>query len=892
MLKRQANQSLARSFFVIAALAVIFIGSIAIVYLFSGTATSIYPRFLAFAGIACIVLGAGLLSTLTERRLYKIPVALISLGYASFVLFSITQQVPANTPLSFYASPIIVSILLIGIGLHGLLPPQSLLSRLLWRTLGLLVTFTAVVLNLMIWVPELNNLLAPNPTALSAIAVTLVLVGVAMLVYDHRQQHDTHVQVRSYLAASIALIICMAVWLTLSVRDANDMVARANALISEANRFIGAEVFQYDNNLRQIAERWSLEVDIPSSMTNLGMEQYVTAHPDVFHLRLADEHGDVVRVINNQDIVFSPREQQWLQEIFGTEAYALSVDSVLAGQPVLIFSKPVVSAENQKFQLSAAINFSQFVRHEVPEYLSFMRVFFHLHDQVVISINDPQFEHYNIETLKEQYPFVFSRSLMLNPDFEAHYHAAIFDYAIIWDNARINQLVLIFGSIFSILLLFVFDTNRKLNSEREKLQDMASYDIVTGLLRRDMLEAEVNKAIHSNQATSAHILFIDLDGFKPINDSLGIELGNALLREAAQRIKKSVPTEALVARFSSDEFIVYVANLSYDEVMDMANRILQQVGAHFDVDGLDLHLTASIGVAPVVLTTNTATQHIQHADVAMSAAKARGGNTVSVFSLAMAADSEKHYQLRSRIKAGLERNEFDVYFQGIVAAKTYDTVGYEALARWPQPLGGFTSPAEFIPVAEQTGQIVEISHFVLERSIKFLALLNQDHPHRYVAVNLSVQLFDRIDIVSTIRALLSKYAVNPNNLHVELTESVFIEDFVLVTNVLQQLRELGVQVSLDDFGTGFSSLSMLHKLPIDIVKVDRSFVLEVSKGSESRKIAESVMLLAKTLNKKVIVEGIETKDQIAFSESFDCDALQGFYFHKPVPASVILTASA
>nr|WP_290564051.1 EAL domain-containing protein [Aliidiomarina sp.] len=193
-----------------------------------------------------------------------------------------------------------------------------------------------------------------------------------------------------------------------------------------------------------------------------------------------------------------------------------------------------------------------------------------------------------------------------------------------------------------------------------------------------------------------------------------------------------------------------------------------------------------------------------------------------------------------------------------------------------------------MPVAEQTGQIVEISHFVLDRSIAFLAQLNQDHPHRYVAVNLSVQLFDRIDITAAIKQLLEKYSVNPSNLHVELTESVFIEDFVVVTTVLQQLRELGVQVSLDDFGTGFSSLSMLHKLPIDIVKVDRSFVLEVSNGSESRKIAESVMLLAKTLNKKVIVEGIETKEQIAFSESFACDELQGFYFHKPVPANVIL----
>lgn len=367
-----------------------------------------------------------------------------------------------------------------------------------------------------------------------------------------------------------------------------------------------------------------------------------------------------------------------------------------------------------------------------------------------------------------------------------------------------------------------------------------------------------------------------------------IEMGNSLLRQVADRIKACVPKQALVSRFSSDEFIVYLPQLAQREAITVANSILKRIGEHFVVDELEVHLTASIGVAPVVLTNNTATQHIQHADVAMSAAKARGGNTVSVFSLAMAADTEKHYQMRSRIKAALERKEFDVYFQGIVATKTYETIGYEALARWPQADGGFTSPAEFIPVAEQTGQIVEISHFVIDRSIAFLAKLNQTHPNCYVAVNLSVQLFERVDMLKTLRSLLEIHHANPRNLHVELTESVFIEDFGLVNNALHQLRELGIQVSLDDFGTGFSSLSMLHKLPIDIVKVDRSFVLELGRNSESRKIAESVMLLAKTLNKKVIVEGIETQEQISFSESFECDGLQGFYFHKPLPAAAIL----
>ncbi|RUO21813.1 hypothetical protein CWE06_02900 [Aliidiomarina haloalkalitolerans] len=888
MLKRHTNETLARAFFVIAALSVIFIGGIAILYILSGTTTSIYPRFLAFSGIACMLLGATLLATLTKRAAVKIPFAVTCLVYASYIVYILATQIPDNTPLSFYSSPIIVTSILFAIGIHSILPATHWLALILWRAIATMVTGGCLVLVIMIWVPEINQYLAPNPTALAAIAVILLMAGIAMFTFDHRKQKGILVQLRSYLMASIAIVLTMLVWLTLSTRDANEMVARAEAIISEANRYLGAEVFQYDNTLRQISQRWSLKETIPSSSTDLAIEQYMQAHPHVFHMRLVNQAGERLSDVKNQDLEFSEREEAWLLETFGTESYALSIDSIVAGHPILILTKPVVSSQGEALQLTAAINFSQFVRHDVPEYLSFMRVFVELADQVIISINDPAFEHYTAKTLRDQYPFVFSRSLMLTPDFQAQYHATIFNYELIWDNARLNQLVLIFGCLFSILLLFAFDTNRKLRQQQVKLQEIASFDTVTGLLRRDMLEFEVNQAIQSNQAGNAHILFIDLDGFKPINDSLGIEMGNTLLRQVAERIKSCVPRQALVSRFSSDEFIVYLPQLAEKEAMTVANSILKRIGEHFVVDDLEVHLTASIGVAPVVLTTNTATQHIQHADVAMSAAKARGGNTVSVFSLAMAAESEKHYQMRSRIKAALERKEFDVFFQGIVATKTYATIGYEALARWPQENGGFTSPAEFIPVAEQTGQIVEISHFVLDRSISFLAKLNQTQPDCYVAVNLSVQLFERIDMFKTLHSLLEIHHANPRNLHVELTESVFIEDFDLVSNTLRQLRELGIQVSLDDFGTGFSSLSMLHKLPIDIVKVDRSFVLELGRNSESRKIAESVMLLAKTLNKKVIVEGIENQEQIEFSESFECDGLQGFYFHKPLPAAAIL----
>nr|WP_228517972.1 EAL domain-containing protein [Aliidiomarina indica] len=440
--------------------------------------------------------------------------------------------------------------------------------------------------------------------------------------------------------------------------------------------------------------------------------------------------------------------------------------------------------------------------------------------------------------------------------------------------------------MFALLLVVVADANKQLKEERDKLDVLATYDGVTGLVRRDVLERRLSELLMRTDAR-VHVMFIDLDGFKPINDTFGIALGNQLLADVGRRIMRVTRDTAIVSRFSGDEFILVSQDYRSEELKALTTRILSEIRQPFLLDGVSVHLTASIGIAGAESMKGSAETMIQNADVAMTGAKRMGGDTYLFFAPIMTEAYNREVELRARIQEAILNDEFEIYYQPIVATETADIVGVEALARWPQADGSMISPGEFIPVAEQTGQIYEISDLVMKKVFAHLKTL-QNKVNWFVSINFSASLFQRGDIVKRLDHLLDQAGIDGRRIHVEVTESVFADDQHQIPEKLRALQKRGMNISIDDFGTGYSSLSLLYKLPLDVIKIDRTFITDLQPNSPAYQVASAVIDLAHRLNKQVIVEGIETEAQVAFCREKDCDSIQGFFYYRPMPFADLL----
>lgn len=447
--------------------------------------------------------------------------------------------------------------------------------------------------------------------------------------------------------------------------------------------------------------------------------------------------------------------------------------------------------------------------------------------------------------------------------------------------AQTSLMVYFAGFVFAVVLTFAFFTNTRLRAEKDKLSYIAQHDGTTDLYRRSYLECYIQNHLN-NHGHSGWVIFIDLDGFKPINDSLGQSTGNLVLKTIARRLLDNKPEFVKVARFSSDEFIVFVKTVKDFDIEDYCRQILATVREKIGVDEFSLHVTASLGVYRIENRQTNAEDAIQRADVAMSFAKQLGGNHYVLYQEAMA----RHYQealcLRNRLQIALDNNQLDVHYQPIVDAKTGAIKGVEALARWPQSNGSFISPGQFIPVAEQTGQITQLSQFVMTKAIRDMAPLCKKYEIN-LSLNLSVQQFHQTDIAQDLIQLCQTYHFAPADLCAELTESVVAKDIKLVKQKLTTLKEAGIQVAIDDFGTGYSSLSYLSDLPIDILKIDKSFTDQVSQNNTEYPLVDSIIFMAQQLDKTIVVEGIEDETQHHYFSSRGCHYLQGFKFYKPMP---------
>jgi diguanylate cyclase (GGDEF)-like protein/PAS domain S-box-containing protein len=425
-----------------------------------------------------------------------------------------------------------------------------------------------------------------------------------------------------------------------------------------------------------------------------------------------------------------------------------------------------------------------------------------------------------------------------------------------------------------------------------KIEKLAFYDALTDLPNRRLLVDRLQYALATagRDKTQGALLFIDLDNFKDLNDSQGHDVGDMLLQEVAKRLQACVREVDTVARLGGDEFVVMVQNLEGDaqqattRAEQVTRKILEQLNQPYLLGALEHHSTPSIGVTMLKDPHQSVDELLKQADLAMYEAKAAGRNTLRFFDPAMQQFVALRTAMELELRLGLLRNELLLYYQPVVNARGV-MVGVEALVRWNHPQRGMVPPVQFIPMAEQTGLIVPLGHWVLETACRQLAAWSvRSHTLALtIAVNVSARQFRHAEFVSDLRALLARTGANPRSLKLELTESLLLADQEEAVRKMNELRALGIKFSLDDFGTGYSSLSYLKVLPLEQLKIDQSFVRDVLSDANDAAIARTVLALGHSLGLNVVAEGVETSGQRDFLLENGCTLFQGYFFGRPVP---------
>ncbi|CAN5223417.1 hypothetical protein BH10PSE7_BH10PSE7_05090 [soil metagenome] len=416
----------------------------------------------------------------------------------------------------------------------------------------------------------------------------------------------------------------------------------------------------------------------------------------------------------------------------------------------------------------------------------------------------------------------------------------------------------------------------------------AEHDFLTGLPNRMLLNDRVSQAIASapRHNKKVAVLFLDLDGFKHINDSLGHPTGDRLLQSIATRLVNSVRASDTVSRQGGDEFVVLLTEVEHaEDAAITAKRILQAVAQPHLIDQHDLHVTTSIGVSVYPDDGLDAEALIKNADTAMYQAKNNGRQSFRFFKTAMNLRAVERQSIEEGLRRALERQEFALHYQPKIDLRTGVISGAEALIRWTHPTRGLVSPAQFIAIAEDCGLILPIGAWVLrEACTQAKAWVDAGFPMTKIAVNVSAMEFRNEDYLSDVSEILEETGFDPGSLELELTESVLMRRAESTAALLQALREKGIKVAIDDFGTGYSSLSYLRKFPVDALKIDQSFIRQISTAGDDTTLVVAMIGIARSLKLRVIAEGVETLEEFMFLRAHQCDEAQGYYFGRPVPA--------
>lgn len=428
----------------------------------------------------------------------------------------------------------------------------------------------------------------------------------------------------------------------------------------------------------------------------------------------------------------------------------------------------------------------------------------------------------------------------------------------------------------------------ELNEHRKRIYQMAFYDTLTQLPNRALFNDRLRQMLSDSTCHKhlAGVMLLDLDRFKSVNDTLGHPAGDELLREAGMRLTYCVRGYDTVARLGGDEFAILLPEIrSGDDLGRIATKILASFNEAFLLEGRELFITCSIGISVFPADSQDVDDLLKQADSAMYFAKRSGRNNFRFYSSGMTASANERLMLEGDLRRGIVRGELSLHFQPKVRLTDEKVIGSEALLRWCHPVRGMIPPDKFIPIAEESGLIVEIGEWVLREACKVACEWNADGDRHKLAINLSARQFQSNDLLKTVKKVLAETGCHPEWIELEITESLLFDEDGEVLPTLCAFREMGISIAIDDFGTGYSSLSYLAKFPIDTLKIDRSFTSRITDQGHHAELVKAIISIAKCLNQQVVAEGAETAEEVALLKSYGCHLVQGYFYGKPMPKS-------
>ncbi|MFD1017960.1 EAL domain-containing protein [Thalassobacillus hwangdonensis] len=431
------------------------------------------------------------------------------------------------------------------------------------------------------------------------------------------------------------------------------------------------------------------------------------------------------------------------------------------------------------------------------------------------------------------------------------------------------------------------DVTDRVESER-RIEFMAYYDELTDLPNRNYFNNKVNEAIRNVGADEKlAIHFLDLDYFKQINDTLGYAFGDKLLKACADRLKSVLDEDTFLARMGGDEFLILQKGVqAQSEVEAFAKRVITLFEKPVQLEGFELFTSVSIGISLFPDHGKNTNELIKQADSAMYVTKEDSRNDFKMFNASISENFRTMLTMETELRRALKENQFEIHYQPQKNIDSNEVIGMEALLRWNHPIKGYIPPGTFIPLAEKTGLIIDIGHWVLKHAcVQNKKWQMEGHPPIVVGVNLSAKQFHQKNLVEQVHTILKETGLDAEYLELEITESMAMSNEEFILKTLQGLRELGVQVSIDDFGTGYSSMKYLSRFPVSKLKIDKVFITENKKQNQA--IVKSIIHMSHSLNMKVIAEGVETEEQLAFLKKEKCDEMQGFFYSKPLPPKQI-----
>jgi diguanylate cyclase (GGDEF)-like protein/PAS domain S-box-containing protein len=442
------------------------------------------------------------------------------------------------------------------------------------------------------------------------------------------------------------------------------------------------------------------------------------------------------------------------------------------------------------------------------------------------------------------------------------------------------------------LVGYLIDATQEISFQR-KIDYLTNYDSLTGLVNREKIKTIIDKELEENikTGTSSALLYLDLNRFKNINDTLGHQVGDKLLQHVSHRLISCIKQEDTLARVGDDEFVILLSSLNsktlYSHIEIIAKRLYKILERPFSIDGNILHITTSIGVSILGVDGKTSDEVLKSADTAMNISKKDQDNYFRYYKTNMRNKTTTNLEIENDLRIAISENQFELYYQPQVDVVTENIIGAEALIRWHHPVKGIISPFHFIPIAEETGLIVDIGKWVLIESFKRIKELQEDcelpKAFKKISVNISSKQFAQANFTTQIEELIADFSINPSFLELEVTEGALISNLDDAIEKMHILKERGIKFSIDDFGTGYSSLSYLKKLPIDIIKIDKSFITNMHTDSDDKILTQTIIQMSQNLRLGLIAEGVEKIEHLNFLQEKGCQSYQGFFFSKPIP---------